>query len=341
MQWLAALCVQTSGLRDGAHPVARPSSASFSFTQLGVDRFPKIDFPTVVGHDACSRAPRRSRSRPRSPTRSRRRSTPSAASTSCARSRPRASRRSSSASCSTRTPTSPRRKCATRSTASCRSCRKTIQQPRVDKLDPDAAPVLSLALERQQAGPRHHRVRRQGAAPAARERRRRRPGARPRRPQAADQRLARRRSAARLQPDGHRRRARAAGAERRDARRPRRSGPAVGDAADARPRRRASAEFDDIVVREKDGHPVRVGDVARVEDGEAEAETAANVERQPATVLLQIRKQSGTNTVEVVDAVKERLDELKATLPAGYNAARRPRHSRSSSRRRSTTSRST
>src|SRR5213592_2085393 len=28
------------------------------------------------------------------------------------------------------------------------------------------------------------------------------------------------------------------------------------------------AEFDDVVVREKDGHPVRIGDVARVEDGE-------------------------------------------------------------------------
>ena len=102
-----------------------------------------------------------------------------------------------SRSCSTRTSTSPRRRCATRSTASCRSCRETIEQPRVDKFDPDAAPVLSLALSAEQAGPRDHRVRRQGAAPPARERQRRRPGARPRRPPAPDQRLARRRSAAR------------------------------------------------------------------------------------------------------------------------------------------------
>jgi HAE1 family hydrophobic/amphiphilic exporter-1 len=75
------------------------------------------------------------------------------------------------------------------------------------------------------------------------------------------------------------------------------------------------AAFGDIVIREQDGHPVRVGDVARVEDGEAEADTIANV-NGAGTVLLNIRRQSGTNTVK---AVKERLDELKTNLPAGYD----------------------
>ncbi|HEV8344983.1 MAG TPA: efflux RND transporter permease subunit [Vicinamibacterales bacterium] len=78
------------------------------------------------------------------------------------------------------------------------------------------------------------------------------------------------------------------------------------------------AEFNDIVIREKDGHPVRVGDVARVDDSEADAETIANV-NGAGTVLLQVRRQSGTNTVEVVDAVLERLGDLKAGLPPGYN----------------------
>src|SRR5689334_19381019 len=78
------------------------------------------------------------------------------------------------------------------------------------------------------------------------------------------------------------------------------------------------AEFGDIVVREKDGHPVRVADVARVEDSEAEAETVANVNGE-STVLLQIRRQSGTNTVEVVHEVRQRFEELKPTLPPGYN----------------------
>src|SRR5216110_3610064 len=38
------------------------------------------------------------------------------------------------------------------------------------------------------------------------------------------------------------------------------------------------AEFGDIVIRAKDGQPIRVADVAQVEDGQAEAETVANVD---------------------------------------------------------------
>jgi hydrophobic/amphiphilic exporter-1 (mainly G- bacteria), HAE1 family len=76
-------------------------------------------------------------------------------------------------------------------------------------------------------------------------------------------------------------------------------------------------EFGNIVVRERDGHPVQLRDVGRVEDDMAEAETKATLDGEP-TVLLTIRRQSGTNTVQVVDAVKERLAELKALLPAGY-----------------------
>ncbi len=84
-----------------------------------------------------------------------------------------------------------------------------------------------------------------------------------------------------------------------------------------RGRVQAVAEFNDIVIREKDGHPVRIGDVAKVQDGEADAGTVANVNGED-TVLLQIRRQSGTNTVEVVKAVEERLGQLKASLPPGY-----------------------
>jgi HAE1 family hydrophobic/amphiphilic exporter-1 len=77
-------------------------------------------------------------------------------------------------------------------------------------------------------------------------------------------------------------------------------------------------QFGDIVVREIAGHPVRVRDVARIEDGMAEARTIASVNGE-ATVVLQIRKQSGTNTVEVVCNLKERLADLLPTLPAGFH----------------------
>jgi HAE1 family hydrophobic/amphiphilic exporter-1 len=75
--------------------------------------------------------------------------------------------------------------------------------------------------------------------------------------------------------------------------------------------------FGDIVLRQIDGHPIRMRDVARVEDGMAEPLTQASVDGV-ATVLLQIRKQSGTNTVEVANNVKARLRELEAILPPGY-----------------------
>jgi HAE1 family hydrophobic/amphiphilic exporter-1 len=77
------------------------------------------------------------------------------------------------------------------------------------------------------------------------------------------------------------------------------------------------AEFGEVVVREVNGHPVLVRDVARIEDGMAEAGTLASVNGDP-TVLLQIRKQSGLNTVAIVAGVKERLADVERTLPSGY-----------------------
>jgi hydrophobic/amphiphilic exporter-1 (mainly G- bacteria), HAE1 family len=76
-------------------------------------------------------------------------------------------------------------------------------------------------------------------------------------------------------------------------------------------------EFGDIVVRKRDDHQVLLRDVATVEDGMAEPQTTANLNGEPG-VLLTIRRQSGTNTVQVVDAVKERLAEVTPLAPSGY-----------------------
>ncbi|MDB4969774.1 MAG: nolG, partial [Myxococcales bacterium] len=72
-----------------------------------------------------------------------------------------------------------------------------------------------------------------------------------------------------------------------------------------------------IVVRQQGNHAIRVSDVARVEDGEEEGQTVALLDGKP-TVMLTIRKQSGENTVQVVDGVLERLGDVEHTLPAGY-----------------------
>jgi len=76
-------------------------------------------------------------------------------------------------------------------------------------------------------------------------------------------------------------------------------------------------QFGNLVLRQVEGHPVQVNDVARVDDGVADVTTLANINGDP-TVLLQIRKQSGTNTVEVVNNVKDRLNELGQALAPGY-----------------------
>ena len=72
-----------------------------------------------------------------------------------------------------------------------------------------------------------------------------------------------------------------------------------------------------IVVKQAGSRSLRVSDVARVEDGGEEESTIATLNGKR-TLLLTVRKQSGENTVAVVDAVRSRLLEVEKTLPAGY-----------------------
>ena len=75
--------------------------------------------------------------------------------------------------------------------------------------------------------------------------------------------------------------------------------------------------FKRLPITSRNGYPVKVGDVAAIDDGVEDAESVASVGGKPA-VVLQILKQSGTNTIDVVNGVKERFDELKAQVPAGW-----------------------
>jgi HAE1 family hydrophobic/amphiphilic exporter-1 len=76
-------------------------------------------------------------------------------------------------------------------------------------------------------------------------------------------------------------------------------------------------DFQNIVLAVKDGYQVKLGDVGQVEDGAEKAASTANVDGQSG-VILNIRKQSGTNTVAVAGALKQRLAEFRQRLPAGY-----------------------
>jgi len=73
--------------------------------------------------------------------------------------------------------------------------------------------------------------------------------------------------------------------------------------------------FGELVVAERGGVPIRVRDVARVEDGTKEARSAARLDGTPC-VSLEVRRQSGSNTLEVIEGVKAALATARADLPA-------------------------
>ncbi|HEX6940973.1 MAG TPA: efflux RND transporter permease subunit [Longimicrobiales bacterium] len=77
-------------------------------------------------------------------------------------------------------------------------------------------------------------------------------------------------------------------------------------------------QFGDIIVANRDGEPIRLRDVARVEEGSEEERSLALVNGERA-VAIDILKVSGANTVEVSDEVLEAVDELRETLPAGID----------------------
>ena len=74
-------------------------------------------------------------------------------------------------------------------------------------------------------------------------------------------------------------------------------------------------EMGNLVVANIDGAPIRISDIGRVEDGTKEQRSLARLGGVP-TVTLEIRRQSGANTVEVISGVKRELERLKSQMPA-------------------------
>ncbi|MFY0522978.1 efflux RND transporter permease subunit [Archangium gephyra] len=73
-----------------------------------------------------------------------------------------------------------------------------------------------------------------------------------------------------------------------------------------------------LVVREGNGSPVYLSDVALVEDGFEDVRRMARVDGQPAQGLG-IRKQRGANAVAVAQGVRAKLDELRKDAPEGMD----------------------
>jgi hydrophobic/amphiphilic exporter-1 (mainly G- bacteria), HAE1 family len=78
----------------------------------------------------------------------------------------------------------------------------------------------------------------------------------------------------------------------------------------------AVSEFNDIIVKNAGGSPIRIRDIGHAEDGMTEKRSFAYYKNKPA-VILEVRRQTGTNTVKVVQEIQRRLPSLKKQLPAG------------------------
>ena len=76
-------------------------------------------------------------------------------------------------------------------------------------------------------------------------------------------------------------------------------------------------DFEDLIVAMRGRTPIRLSDVAWVEDGLEDYRSLARLNGRRAVSLL-IRRQSGSNTLAVANAVKHRIEQVRQSLPEDY-----------------------
>ncbi|MBU3648418.1 MAG: efflux RND transporter permease subunit, partial [Limnohabitans sp.] len=75
-------------------------------------------------------------------------------------------------------------------------------------------------------------------------------------------------------------------------------------------------DFGDIIVARKNTTPIRLNQVARVNDGAQEVESLALYNGQR-TLLMTVQKAQDENTIDVIDGLNKTVAEMKAQLPPG------------------------
>jgi len=79
-------------------------------------------------------------------------------------------------------------------------------------------------------------------------------------------------------------------------------------------------QFNDIVITTRNGFPIKIRDVGRVEKTGGEPSSAASLDGVT-SVSVGVRKQSGANTIAVINNVKSRMEGIIPTLPTDFNVA--------------------
>jgi HAE1 family hydrophobic/amphiphilic exporter-1 len=79
-----------------------------------------------------------------------------------------------------------------------------------------------------------------------------------------------------------------------------------------------ASEYRSLIVSYKNGSAVRLGDLGQVLDGIQDTRQLAWINNTP-SIMFQVQRQPGTNTVDVVDNIKALFPEFRRDLPPGVN----------------------
>ncbi|MEQ1828652.1 MAG: efflux RND transporter permease subunit [Pirellula sp.] len=77
----------------------------------------------------------------------------------------------------------------------------------------------------------------------------------------------------------------------------------------------SSDKFNDLIVANRKGYPIRIKDLGHSEDSIEEPRGLSRLDGKNAVSLF-VQKQSGTNTIAISDAVQKRLDRIRKALPS-------------------------
>jgi multidrug efflux pump len=93
-------------------------------------------------------------------------------------------------------------------------------------------------------------------------------------------------------------------------------GPRLDYQIDANDQLVTSTDYRSVVVAYRNGAPVMLADVARIVNGVENNDLAAWMNLTPA-VILNVQRQPGANTINVVKSIKQLVPQLEANLPTG------------------------
>lgn len=78
---------------------------------------------------------------------------------------------------------------------------------------------------------------------------------------------------------------------------------------------KTAEQFNELIVSNRKGYPIRIRDIGVAEDSFEEPRGLSRLDGQNAVSLF-VQKQSGTNTIAISDAVQKRLDKIRKSLPS-------------------------